>query len=326
MTQIAWISEQQVLDALSLSAAKGVVREAMRRVGTGENKPLPKITAGTPRESAHCLASIDVPEHIAGFKTWVNSPKGALPVISLFDTAEGTMLGVVEAMALGNLRTASVAAVATELLAPADAGTFLLIGTGRQAVFQLAAAAQARRFRRYLAWSRDADRLAGFVERARDMTNVPVEAAASLEEAAFSADVITTITRASEPFLMRDMVKSTVHINAMGAIVPQAAELDPELVRSASEVSVDDPARALNDLELLAARRECVVPVWRRLIETDGSPRPPGITIFKSWGLGAADLMLALHVYRAYRSNPSVSIPYPKAPAFAARHLAAPAL
>ena len=69
-------------------------------------------------------------------------------MFSLFDARTGFLRAVIEARALGMLRTAAISGVATRALAPQDASRAALIGTGPQAVTQLAALAEVRELRR----------------------------------------------------------------------------------------------------------------------------------------------------------------------------------
>jgi ornithine cyclodeaminase/alanine dehydrogenase-like protein (mu-crystallin family) len=54
------------------------------------------------------------------------------------------------------------------------------------------------------------------------------------------ASVVTLVTRASEPFLSAAMLGNDVHINALGAIFPTHAELQPSVLARADLVAVDN--------------------------------------------------------------------------------------
>ena len=56
------------------------------------------------------------------------------------------------------LRTAAAAAISIDLLARADARVLGMVGAGHQAMFQLRAAAQVRRFERVIGWNRHPER------------------------------------------------------------------------------------------------------------------------------------------------------------------------
>lgn len=54
----------------------------------------------------------------------------------------------------------------------------------------------------------------------------------TVADAVDDADLIVTATFASEPVLMSVNVKLGAHIMAVGACVPDQAELDPDLMRN----------------------------------------------------------------------------------------------
>src|SRR3546814_18481118 len=71
-----------------------------------------------------------------GFKTWTHTRHGAGTLFSLFDAERGTVLAVIEAAVLSQLRTAAISGVATRWLAREDADTIALIGIGKPAMLQ----------------------------------------------------------------------------------------------------------------------------------------------------------------------------------------------
>ena len=111
----------------------------------------------------HALGSVQTGEGgYAGFKTWVHTKAGGGSVFSLFDARTGFLRAVIEARALGMLRTAAISAW-PRALAPQDASRAALIGTGPQAVTQLAALAEVRELRRVRVYSPTAEKRRAFV-------------------------------------------------------------------------------------------------------------------------------------------------------------------
>lgn len=68
-------------------------------------------------------------------------------------------------------------------------------------------------------------------------------AAASAEEAASAADILTTATPATQAIVVKDWIRPGTHVNAMGADTRGRQELAEELV-TASRVVVVDVAQA----------------------------------------------------------------------------------
>src|SRR5262245_26580056 len=75
--------------------------------------------------------------------------------VMLFSAETGELLALMNASAITAIRTAAVSALATRLLAPADAGDLAILGAGVQARSHLAAMACVRPIRRVRVASRD---------------------------------------------------------------------------------------------------------------------------------------------------------------------------
>src|SRR3546814_5567200 len=95
-----------------------------------------------------------------GFKTWTHTRHGAGTIFSLFDAERGTVLAVIEAAVLSQLRTAAISGVATRWMAREDADTMALIGSGKPAMLPVVAVAAVRPLRRLQGFSPPASRRA----------------------------------------------------------------------------------------------------------------------------------------------------------------------
>ena len=155
-------------------------------------------------------------------------------------------------------------------------------------------------------WSPTSDHRDSFSAEMAHEFGIEVLAAESVAAAVRNVGVIISVTRARAPFLHAADLQPDVHINAMGAILPGAAELSPGVVRLARSIVVDDVASALStstELQTLLHDDPQAAPRITSLTEALRSPQAiyPGVSIFKSVGLGACDLALAARVYEAAR-------------------------
>ena len=101
------------------------------------------------------------------------------------------------------------------------------------------------------------------------------------------------------------MLANRVHINAVGAITPERAELEPAVVARARRIVADDvaAARQLAPRELSAADAPHVVSLGAALVADDRLDGQ-GVTIFKALGSGISDLAVAeLVMERAYAAD-----------------------
>src|SRR5207302_797705 len=106
----------------------------------------------------HAIGAVFAKEQFAGTKTWAHSKGGATPLLILFDSETGSLKAIIEAFALGQLRTASTSGVATNWLAANDADDFAMIGTGKQALTQVAAVVAVREIKRIRVFGRNEER------------------------------------------------------------------------------------------------------------------------------------------------------------------------
>ncbi len=181
--------------------------------------------------------------------------------------------------------------LATRWLAPAHARRAALIGTGRQAMAQLAAMSAARPLEVVEVHSPDPTRRAAFVDEAREAGwPFDVHDAASVEDAARDADIVTTATRAREPFLYSAHLRPGILVNAIGAITPERAEVAPDVVARCDLLVADSAGTA----ERLATELDGRSPTPLHEIIAGGAPREPReLTVFKAMGIGLADLAIA---------------------------------
>jgi ornithine cyclodeaminase len=272
----------------------------------------------------HAIGAAFPDEGFAGTKTWAHTPGGATPLVVLFDSRSGALQAIVEAFALGQLRTGAASGLATMLLADERADDLAIVGTGRQALPQVAAVQAVRPLRRVRVYSRDRDRRRRCVERVRSELGLAAEDSDDIAQAVRGASVITLATRAREPFLFASMVASGAHINAIGAIVPTGAEVAGDVLARCSRVVADSPVQARQlsrELIEFYGRDENA---WARVsrladLVAAGTRRTAAddLTLFKSLGMGISDLALGIEIYRAARRagvGRPIDTPQPAAP------------
>ena len=228
-----------------------------------------------------------------------------LGVVLLFEPDMGRLLAIIDASSVTAIRTAAVSGVATKLLANPDAGDLAILGGGVQAMTHLEAMKTVRTLRRVRVWSRSPARAERFVEKARQKFGVTVEQMPSAESCVNGADIICTVTASREPVLQGAWISPGAHVNAVGAALPTARELDSAAV-ARSRVYVDRRESALAEAgDILIPMSEGVFTadhirgeIGGLLMGTDqGRESTDDITLFKSLGLAIEDLAAARHIY-----------------------------
>ena len=116
---VIWLTEQDVVSLVTLDDA---IVALERGVAAEDAFNLPKALGGyDDGSSMHALASAAPALGYAGFKTWVHTKRGATAIYELFDSRDGSLRAVIEAGALGQLRTAAMTGLGTRWQAPEGA-------------------------------------------------------------------------------------------------------------------------------------------------------------------------------------------------------------
>lgn len=296
-----WLTEADVVALLDLSNAMTAIEAALRAEAAHDAFPLTKTHAEFGHgHGLHALGGV-WQGAVAGTKTWAHTGGGAAPLLLLFDTTDGSVVAVIEAFALGQLRTGAISGIATGVLARRDATVLGLVGAGKQAIAQVAAVVAACPIEAVRVASIRPESRATLARRIEDELGVPAIPVESVADAAAGADVVTLVTRATEPFLASEHLQPGTHVNAVGAITLDRREFDPAILDRCRVVTSDSvpQARALSR-ELLdrygddATAWEAVTPLAELL--AGGAPRPTDadLTLFKATGTGLADVALGM--------------------------------
>jgi ornithine cyclodeaminase/alanine dehydrogenase-like protein (mu-crystallin family) len=300
------ITESEVRSLLTMPVALEVVEESLREQGMGELVLHPRQRIKLPDNAIlNYMAAGDPVHGFIGMKLYTVVRGAARFVVPLFRSTSGEMAALIEADALGQIRTGAASGVATKYLANANARTACIIGTGYQARTQLEAVAAVRKLERVRAFGRDPERREKFCSEMSERIGVKVEPAASGEAAVKGAEIVITATPATKIVLEGAWIKPGMHINAMGANWAQKRELDAPAVDRAEKIVVDSVEQAKMEAgDLIQAFGEDA-PRWSAVQELGQivAGKIPGragadqVTLFKSNGIATWDLAAAVRVY-----------------------------
>jgi ornithine cyclodeaminase len=227
-------------------------------------------------------------------------------VVLLFETEHGTPVAVLDATSITAIRTAAVSGVATGLLARSGASDLCILGSGVQARTHLQAMLHARRIARVRIWSRDIEHARRFASDASERHGIAIEVIGDVQHAVEGADIICTVTSSREPVLRGEWLTPGAHVNAVGASLKSARELDSAAV-ARSSLFVDRRESTLNEAgDFLIPRSEGLFGDDHIQAEIGDIllGRHPGrtsdtqVTLFKSLGLAIEDVAAAHLVYR----------------------------
>lgn len=299
-----FLREQDIAELLTMEDALQAVEEAFRRHGLGEADNRPRNRPRLPDTMLQVMPAA-VSGIGLGLKAYTVGPRGARFVVLLWDEQSGDLEAVIEAGLMGQMRTGAASGVATKHLARGDASTVGIFGTGTQAPAQLAAVCAVRPITKIRAYSPTSAHRHRFAAEMTDQLGVPVEPVQTGRQVVEGADIIITITKASEPLFDGDWLQPGVHVNAAGSNRPQAQEIDTRTLERASLVTIDDREQGRIEAgDLLAAERQNVLR-WDEVIELSqvvaghhpGRRGPDSITVFESLGVAIEDVAVARAAY-----------------------------
>lgn len=320
MNDPLWISEAEVVDALGLPEAITALQSclAMEAAGTARNMPKTHQIWGG-HHTLHAIGAVVEGAAIVGTKTWAHTAGGATPLVTLWSSDTGRLEAVIEAFALGQMRTGGISGVATNRMARDDADELAVIGTGKQAITQVAAVAAVRKLKRIRVFSPTPENRTRFIARLESLfPAIRLKEAMSVGDAVKDAPIVTLVTRARTPILSAAMLARGAHLNAVGAITPEREEFAQDIFDRTSAIAVD----MIESVKALSAefRKRFGDGDWSKVrplsdLLADNSKRraDADLTLFKAMGMGLSDLALGIEILKRVRAKGGGRvIPHPK--------------
>lgn len=227
-------------------------------------------------------------------------------VVLLFDAKHGALQAVADASSITSIRTAAVSGLATRLLANDDAKELAILGAGVLAMTHLDAVLAVRPIERVRVWSRSGSRAYEFATQARlRHEHVEIVVCEQAHEAVSGADVVCTVTSSRTPVLEGRWLTPGAHVNAVGASISTARELDSEAMKM-SRLFVDKRESTMAEAgDFLIPKSEGHIADSHILGELGdlllkrvaGRTDDKQITLFKSLGLAVEDVAALRHIY-----------------------------
>ncbi len=300
------LSEADVWAVLTMPMAIEAVEDVSRKQAAGEVLLHPRRRFEFPGgRFFHQMAAADLKADRVATKQYTYVDGKLKFIICLHDMKTAELLALIEGDRLSQQRTGAASGAATRILARANAKTAAIIGSGWQAEAQLEAVAAVRKLESAAVYGRDPERRGTFAREMTGRLGFPVRAVGSSAEAVHGADIVCAATTASKAVLFGADLTAGMHVNAIGANHMRKRELDDAAVLKANVVvvdSIEQSKQEAGDLVLGFATDEGR---WERVSELSHlvAGRAPGrqsdtqITLFKSNGIAAWDLAVAMRVY-----------------------------
>jgi ornithine cyclodeaminase/alanine dehydrogenase-like protein (mu-crystallin family) len=300
-----YLTEAEVETLLDAGAALEAVEGSFRHVAAGAVENRPRFRLGLEGGRLAVMAAVDLELGYAGVKAYGAFAAGACFCVLLFDAHEPVLRAVIEADALGRLRTGAASGVAARWLARQDARTLGVIGCGWQARGQVEAIRAALpSLERVVVYCRTPERLAEFC------AQMGADPAESHREAG-EQDVVVTITGSRDPVLRGEWLRPGALVCAAGANNGVSRELDNVVLERAVFVCCDSLEQARHESADLWEPVESGALDWLEVHELHevvggevrGRQEDADIVVFKSNGIAAWDVAVAAAVYERARAE-----------------------
>ncbi len=309
-----YFPESLVREVLPMRDAVAAVESVFRELGEGSAQNRPRQRVRVPGRMLHTMSASSSALGFLGLKTYLTGRDGMRFVLLLFDQEKGSLAAVMEADALGQIRTGAATGVAADYLAHPGAASVGIVGCGYQAETQVEALAVVRPVARVEAYCRDPERRARFAATMSARLGVEVVPAASAEAAVRNKSIVVAVTSAAEPVVRGEWLGPGTFVTAAGGNSLKRRELDHAAVRHAGRVVVDDLEQArieCGDLAPLVASGELRWEELETLGEVVGAgKRSTGAesALFESQGIAAEDIAVAALVFERGKAE---AVPFP---------------
>ena len=299
---IRFISEEDVAATFDVATSIELLDSAARALAAGTASVTPRQRPFTTGVRMNLMgAGLD---GRIGHKCYPIGAKRANFVVTLYGT-DASMLALIQANRLGQIRTGAASGLATRLMAREDASVATIVGTGWQARTQLEAVCRVRPIKRAFAVGRNPEHTAKFCTEMSALLKLPVEPATDVAKAVGDSHVVTTMTSSSTPVVLGSMLSPGTHVNAAGSNRATSAEIDPEVVRRAGIVALEDLAQAKMESGDLIDAEKAGAWDWSRAVllsdivtgKVKGRTSADQITLFESLGIALWDIAAANHIY-----------------------------
>jgi ornithine cyclodeaminase/alanine dehydrogenase-like protein (mu-crystallin family) len=228
--------------------------------------------------------------------------------VLLNDAETGEIAAMMDGTSVTALRTAAVSALATDLLARADAHRLGVFGAGVQARSHVEAIRVVRSIDCVAVYDCSIERAQALVDglRSNGAGDCRYEIAPSADAVARGSDIIVTATTSRIPVFDGRLLMAGAHVNAIGSFKPEDRELDDETIRR-GRVFVDSKPEAM------AEAGDLIIPIANGTVTPEavlgdlgtlvthqqrGRQSNEDVTVFKSVGLAVEDIVVADLVLR----------------------------
>ena len=309
-TSIPFISDRQVAEALDFRSVAAALDEAFASLASGD-------AAVHSRQRTDCrdlrlstMGAVWAGRGVAGVKVYPTVRGQFSFSILLFDLVTHQPLAVLDGNEITRLRTAAITTLVASKAGPLRPRKLAVFGAGLQGRAQAEALSGWFDFEEIALVDPVGD--AAWARRLADQAGCRVAFTAP-EAAVRGADIVVTATRSATPVFDGAWLEPGAFVAAMGTSAPMGRELDDTTMGRAGRIILEWMPQSLaeaGEVVLWQGRTASAPLVDLPQLYAGGAPWRPeanGITVFKSVGIGLADVAVAqLAVSRILQRAPQL--------------------
>ena len=299
MSAVPHFTEERIAELCDLATVTDWLERAWRDLGAGDAATTLRVRAAAGGLMGSAMAASWARHQVVGGKLYLTHPDGFAFLVGLFSPEAG-LVATFDGLGLTAIRTAAATALAVRHLAPSDATTAAVFGTGNQSRPHVQALAQELPLKDLRVWGRNPDRAEEVAAWGRDR-GIPVRSEAQADAAVDGARVVATVTSSYTPVFDGSLLDPAALVCAVGSTKADRQEVDSTTVRRAGFVVSDSADGARTEAgDLIHAAAEGIFD-WDSLADLAdviaGTVTPPqpgtGIVLFESQGVALQDVVIA---------------------------------
>ena len=308
------LSDSDVRALCDIGLMTGYLDQALRKEAKGSGAEIPeRLNLAHGSVFLRVMPALLPESGLLGLKFFHGSmTDGVRYVVAVCSLDTGAILGLIDAAYLTAARTGATSGVATRWLSREDSAAAAVIGSGLEAETNLRAVASVRPLTRAAVYSRSPQRREAFAARMSESLGIQVTATTDPRSAVAGTDIVVVATNTGpDPVVAYRgaWLEPGQHVVSIGSTTAALREIDADTILRADTVVFDASLNQLRNesgdvIAVLEAR-----PDWRAGVSLErvitgemlGRRRPEDITVFKSVGTAAQDLLAASYLLREAR-------------------------
>ncbi len=293
---IPFISDEQIAEALDYRSVASVLDEAFASLAAGGAAVHQRLRTDCRDLRLSTMGAVWADRIVAGVKAYPTVRGQFSFSILLFDLASNRPLAVLDGNEITRLRTAAITTLVASRAAALRPRKLALFGTGMQGRAQADALCEGFEFEEIALVDPAGDAAWGQALAARTGSRV---AFTTPEAAVRDADIVVTATRSATPVFDGGWLAPGAFVSAIGTSTPKGRELGDTTMDRAGRIIVEWKPQSLAEAgEIALWQGRSAHSPFVDLPELYAGKAPwrpavPDITVFKSVGIGLADVAVA---------------------------------